>query len=43
MARGLAADRACQPTGVAAARQLRGEVTIVLWREATVARVGWDA
>ena len=33
MARGLAADRACQPTGVAAARQLRGDVCIV-----TVAR-----
>ena len=44
MGRGLAAERACQPTAVAAVdQQLRSEAIEVARRDARVGRVQWDS
>ena len=42
MGRGFAAERACQPTAMTAAQQLRGEVWVDGWPGARVGRMGWD-
>ena len=43
MGRGLAAERACQATAVAADQQLRSEAIEVARRAARVGRVQWDS
>ena len=43
MGRGLAAERACQATAVAAVQQLRSEAIEVARRAARVGRVQWDS
>ena len=42
MRRGLAVMRACQPTAMAAARQLRDEVWVDGWPSVRVGWMGWD-
>ena len=43
MARGLAVMRACQPTAMTAAQQLRGEVWVDGWPSVRVRLMGWDS
>ena len=43
MGRGLAAERACQATAVAADQQLRSEAIEVARRAARVGQVQWDS